>query len=35
MIEHVCGPKEQKDQQGPLLGLLKAAGYTEAQVHKF
>lgn len=35
MIEHVCGPKEQKDQQGPLLGLLKAAGYLESQVYKF
>ena len=35
MLEHICGPKEQKDVQGPLTGLLKAAGYTESQVYKF
>jgi cytochrome-b5 reductase len=35
MLEHVCGPKEQKDSQGPLLGLLKEAGYQESQVYKF
>jgi len=35
LLEHVCGAKEQKDQQGPLLGLLKSVGYTESQVYKF
>jgi cytochrome-b5 reductase len=35
LMEHISGPKEQKDQQGPLSGLLKSAGYTESQVFKF
>ena len=35
LLEHVSGPKEQKDSQGPLLGLLRNLGYTELQVYKF
>jgi cytochrome-b5 reductase len=35
LLEHICGAKEQKDQQGPLLGLLRDAGYHESQVYKF
>jgi len=35
MIEHVAGPKLQKDAQGPLEGLLKLAGYAPEQVYKF
>lgn len=35
LMEHISGPKEQKDQQGPLSGLLKQLGYVESQVFKF
>ena len=34
MVKAVCGPKV-KRKQGPLLGVLKEAGYEAGQVYKF
>lgn len=35
LVEHVSGPKETKESQGPLQGLLQKIGYTQEQVYKF